>query len=58
MLYDFEIDDTFIGQTIGPSDGGFLVDNKQVRRASRSFTPAADEGKGPLGERVLSNPGR
>ena len=45
MLFKYDIDDTFIGQSIGPSDGGYLVDLKQTRGASRYVTPAFDEGR-------------
>ena len=45
MLTDFTIDDSFIGQTIGPADGGYLVDLKQTRGASRYEVPSWDEGR-------------
>ena len=38
-LFEFDVDDSFIGKTIGPPDGGFLVDNRQARPASSYITP-------------------
>jgi hypothetical protein len=44
-LFEFTLTDADVGTSIGPSDGGYLVDLKQTRGASRYMTPAFDEGR-------------
>lgn len=43
-IVDLALDDSFIGQTIGPAGGGFLVDLTQIK-AGRTETPCFSESR-------------
>jgi hypothetical protein len=45
MLFDFTLDDTMVGQSIGPQNG-FLVSLRQTQSQAAYETPSGDDGSG------------
>jgi hypothetical protein len=45
MMTDHTIDDSFVGQAIGPVDGGYLVTFRQTKNQTSYVVPDWDEGR-------------